>query len=268
MWGGSRMYSMQYNESIIDAYVNFGENAPDDPKAALILSIAYAQGLFLANCDIEYADPTPDPPIFDDFKDIPSVTDSMAIRTLPGITDRFQSFNPSGLRETYWTATYKLDRTLAAYIANTFIEEIEPVKHAVGLVPSAVMQIITTDMLTHMEKNGGNALGLSASDGPLMLLNVAIMWANPADDEAIMKASSNMVSKTVAKAEEMGLCSDYLYMNYASQFQDVVTSYGHENHARLRDISKKYDPEQVFQKLQPGYFKIDGGAPEEEGLEE
>lgn len=264
MWGGSRLYSMQYNESIIDAYVNFGRNSPDDPRAALILSIAYAQGLFLANGDIEYADPTPDPPIFNDFKKIPTIMDSMAIRSLSNITDEFQSVNPSGLRETYWTATYKLDKTLASYIANTFVAEIDPVKEAEGIIPATVMQIITTDTLTHMEKNGGNPLGLSASDGPLILLNVAIMWTDPADDDAVLQAASNIVSKTVAKAEEMGLASEYIYMNYASQFQDVVPSYGRRNHALLRHISRKYDPEQVFQRLQPGYFKVNGGPPDEE----
>lgn len=264
MWGGSRLYSMQYNESIIDAYVNFGRNAPDDPKAALILSIVYTQGQFFANGNIEYADPTPDPPIFDDFKEIPTTMDTMAIKSLSNITDEFQSSNPNGLRETYWTATYKLDKTLATYITNIFAEELDPIKDVEGLVPAAVMQIITTDMLTHMEKNGGNALGISDSDGPLILLNVAIMWEDPADDDAILQAASNMVSKTIAKAEEMGLDSEYLYMNYASQFQDVVPSYGHHNHALLHHISKKYDPEQVFQRLQPGYFKIDGGPPEEE----
>lgn len=264
MWGGSRLYPLQYNESIIDAYINFGENAHNDPKAALILSFGYAQGQFFANGDLEYADPVADPPIFDDFKEIPAMMDDTAIRSLRNITDKFETSNPSGLRETYWTATYKLDKTLATYVVDTFAEEIDPVKDAEGIIPAAVMQIITTDMLTHMEKNGGNALGISASDGPLMLLNIAIMWADPADDDAILQASSNMVSKTVAKAESMGLDSDYLYMNYASQFQDVVPSYGHRNHRLLQHISKKYDPDQVFQNLQPGYFKIDGGAPSSE----
>ncbi|KAK2768274.1 hypothetical protein FQN54_000127 [Arachnomyces sp. PD_36] len=264
MWGGSRLYPMQYNDSIVDALVNFGENADTDPKAALILSFAYAQGQFFANADIEYAEPVADPPIFDDFKEIPAIIDSMAIRSLPNITDKFEQVNPSGLRESYWTATYKLDKALAMFVANTFMEEIEPVSGAQALVPSAVLQVITPDVIIHMEKNGGNALGLSASDGPLMLLNVAIMWADPADDEAILQAASNIVSRTIAKAKEMGLDYDYLYMNYASQFQDVIPSYGHENHKRLRDISRKYDPDQVFQKLQPGYFKLNGGPPEEE----
>jgi hypothetical protein len=28
------------------------------------------------------------------------------------------------------------------------------------------------------------------------------------------------------------------------------------NHAKLKKVQKKYDPQGVFEKLQPGYFKL------------
>ena len=34
--------------------------------------------------------------------------------------------------------------------------------------------------------------------------------------------------------------------------------FGVANKGRLIEISEKYDPEGVFQKLQPGYFKLGG----------
>jgi len=45
-------------------------------------------------------------------------------------------------------------------------------------------------------------------------------------------------------------------VKYAAQEQNVFEGYGSANHAKLRIISKKYDPEGVFQRLQPGYFKL------------
>lgn len=61
--------------------------------------------------------------------------------------------------------------------------------------------------------------------------------------------------KTAAVSE--GVQNDWVYMNYASQFQDVISSYGPENKAALKRIAAEYDPTGVFQKLQPGYFKLD-----------
>ena len=48
----------------------------------------------------------------------------------------------------------------------------------------------------------------------------------------------------------------WVYLNYADQSQDPLTSYGVENVKKIRDVAAKYDPEQVFQKLCPGGFKI------------
>lgn len=56
--------------------------------------------------------------------------------------------------------------TLMADIVAIYQEETNIVKNATGIVSSCVFQPITTDMTSHMSKNGGNALGL-AGQGPL-----------------------------------------------------------------------------------------------------
>ena len=52
----------------------------------------------------------------------------------------------------------------------------------------------------------------------------------------------------------------YLYPKTAgpepTHGEDVFAGYGEENRGRLREISRRYDPDQVFQVLQPGYFKL------------
>ena len=47
-----------------------------------------------------------------------------------------------------------------------YMEEVESVKDAAGIVPSIVFQLITTDMTQHFSRNGGNPLGLDGQ-GPL-----------------------------------------------------------------------------------------------------
>lgn len=50
---------------------------------------------------------------------------------------------------------------------NIFIEELESIKHIVGLIPSLTFQPITLNEIRNFKKNGGNALGIEESDGPL-----------------------------------------------------------------------------------------------------
>ncbi|KAH8879237.1 FAD binding domain protein [Thozetella sp. PMI_491] len=256
MWGGSLAYLPNYTSTILNATYQYALDSSSDQNAALITAFAYANGLWLAVADLEYAIPVEHPAIFDTFLNTPSIQDTTAIKGLPEITLEFNASNPGGLRETYWTATFKADPMLLSFIVNEFEQDFAPLVNVSGIVPSCVLQIITTDELSHMSKRGGNALGITIGDGPLLLLNIAIMWADATADDAILEASQRVIDNTVSQARAWGLDNEYLYMNYASQFQDVVSSYNATNHARLVSIAKKYDPTGVFQKLQPGYFKL------------
>lgn len=108
-----------------------------------------------------------------------------------------------------------------------------------------------------MEKNGGNPLGLSQDDGPFVFINIDCRWDHVADDSIVYQTVSTILTRIKEAATAHQTQTDYLYMNYASQFQDVIGSYGPENKARLKSVARKYDPAQVFQILQPGYFKLD-----------
>lgn len=89
-------------------------------------------------------------------------------------------------------------------------------------------------------------------------MNLAILWSDKADDERIISAAARVISRAKDVGREMGLDYRYIYQNYASLSQNVFAGYGDENQRRLVEISKRYDPDRVFQNLQPGYFKLDG----------
>ncbi|KAI7201537.1 hypothetical protein KC316_g672 [Hortaea werneckii] len=260
MWGGSRAYPINETDTILNALVDYAHDAPSDPDAALIVAFTYAEQLggYLIAADLEYAKPEANPPIFDAFQNASYISDTTKVVSLPDLTLQFNRSNPGGLHETYWTATYKLDRDLLQYMVAEYQTQTNKILDVAGLGPSFVLQIITADELRHMSRNGGNALGLSEEEGPLLLLNIAFWWNNPADDEKVLQTCQTILDNTVAYAAARDPAKEYRYMNYASQYQKVVRSYGAANHARPVEIATKYDPSGVFQRLQPGYFKLDG----------
>ena len=258
MWGGMAAYPITANASIFNAFSNFATASPADPDAALIVASAYVQGTYIFSTDYEYAKPTPNPPIFSEFAAIPALTSSVRITNLTNLTLELNVANPSGFRETYTTATFKNSPELQSKILDLFIHEVETIKDAPGLLPAVVFQPITSSQISHFSKRGGNALGISEADAPLILLNLAYMWSDVADDERIIASTQRIRDGAVKIAESMGLGYRYVYQNYASLDQDVFAGYGEGNKRRLVEISRKYDPEQVFQELQPGYFKLSG----------
>ncbi|KAI1373532.1 FAD-binding domain-containing protein [Hypoxylon crocopeplum] len=266
MWGGFQFWEMHSTLTpLIDAMINYAEKGSvEDPKAALIVSFAYAQAyqMWVSSVMTHYPEPQPPgshPEVFDEFFKVENAFhDSTRTESHSNHTVEVASNSPSGMRQSYWTFTHRVDRQLTLDILTIYQEEVVPILNLTGMMPPFVYQVITVSQLKAMRRNGGNALGLSGGDEPLLLIDLAPMWVLASDDEAVLTAFSNIVSRSQKLAEERGLDHPYLYMNYASQFQDPLTSYGQENKAKLLEVSKKYDPEGIFLNLNPGYFKFEG----------
>lgn len=260
MFGGQRRFFNTSFPAVIDAFVNLGVNAAQDPKAAQFVAITLnaASGTKVAIAELEYSDPVLDAPIFAEYRAIPAFSDTTKLDTLAYFTQQLNNSNPKGYRETFWTASSKLDREMVEFVFNVSFEEFAKIRDVAGIVPANTLQTISVPQLEQMQKKGGNALGLSPQDGPVFLINLSTRWDRVEDDERVLKANANVVKRMLDEAKRRSMVNDYLYMNYASQYQDVIGSYGASNVQRLKSIAARYDPTEVFQRLQPGYFKLEG----------
>jgi hypothetical protein len=259
MYGGQRRFFNSSFPAAIDAFVNLGVNAADDPKATqfLAMTLDAASNTKIAVAELEYADPITNASVFEDYLRVPAFSDTTQLNTLAYFTQQLNDSNPKGYRETYWTASSKLDREMVEFVFNVTFDEFAKIRDVPGVLPANTLQVITVPQLEQMQKEGGNALGLSPRGGPILLMNPTCRWDNIEDDERVLQANANVVKRMQEEAKRRNMVSGYLYMNYASQFQDVIASYGDSAH-KLKSIARKYDPTGVFQTLQPGYFKLSG----------
>lgn len=125
-----------------------------------------------------------------------------------------------------------------------------------GLQYEVVFQPLPSVITSRGAATGGNVLGLDPAAGPLVIAEQGISWTNAADDEAIASAAKAVFDKVDQIAEQRGLLHDWIYLNYASEWQDPIASYGRINVLKLQAASSKYDPEGVFQSVMPGGFKL------------
>lgn len=86
--------------------------------------------------------------------------------------------------------------------------------------------------------------------------SLAIHYSLATDDDVVHTAAINIVNRSIEEAKRLGVHHRYLYPNYADQSQDVYAGYGDVNRERLRRIQRENDPDGVFSRLQPGYFKV------------
>lgn len=265
IWGSTRVYTEDAFPAVVDAFSDLVVRAPEDPQAGQWVAWLSHGGHKIASTELWYPTPIASVPIFSAYEAIPAVQVTTENRTLYEYTERQEEFNVNGLREIYYVVTMKADRALADAAKDIFFEEIPAVANVTGVLPGLIYHGITTPQLERMAERGGNALGITAEEGPYYLMHVCCWWADAADDTKVYEMASTVLKRIKAKSVEEGKENAFLYMNYASQFQDVIASYGEDNKARLLQVAAKYDPMKVFQILQPGGFKLEGGPPVKEG---
>ncbi|KAI9818904.1 MAG: hypothetical protein M1827_007725 [Pycnora praestabilis] len=268
LWGGAKAYRLESSTALFEALEDFNQVYPADPYAATWTATYYIpQTGYMISTMYVYAKPEIDPPIFAGFRAIKDIFSDVKVDSLANITIALDEQSPPGFRESYATGTFKNSALLSSRILDIYLSEIELIKDTVaGLLAPLVFQPITTAAISHMSKNGGNALGISLDDGPLILWSLSFRWLDAADDSRVSLAVNNIVARATEIAEEMGLHHRYIYQNYAAKDQDVFAGYGEENRRRLVQIQKAYDPDGVFELLQPGFFKLGGVGEAPDGV--
>ncbi|KAF1837317.1 FAD-binding domain-containing protein [Decorospora gaudefroyi] len=257
MWGGTRVHLPPQYPDLIDAFATMAQSATADPKSVQILSFAMTAGNPAGQIQLEYLEPvdeTNPPPILKKYLSIPPIAASTMNRTLANDTVMLTNQMPGGHRYAFWSGTWKLNRDFMAWMQARHQQHVAPLTDQGSLT----FQAFTTPALTQMSKKGGNALGLSPADGPLMHTLLYMVWDDAAKDTQLNRAALDFMDAAKEEAKTRGLYNRFLYLNYAGPYQNVVPSYGDANLAKLKSIAKKYDPTAVFEKLQPGGYKLEG----------
>lgn len=79
---------------------------------------------------------------------------------------------------------------------------------------------------------------------------------SPALESYFQKTVSAVTAELEAYAESIGANTPWRYINYVNQEQNPLKSYGAENVAFMKEVSKEYDPTGFFQTRVSGGFKI------------
>ena len=99
-------------------------------------------------------------------------------------------------------------------------------------------------------------MGLNPRDGNLVLIFIDISWSESVDDGLVDAQGKRFLKEVESIAKRQGKLHPWKYLNYAAQWQDPITGYGHVNKEKLRTASQIYDPAQMFQRQVPGGFKL------------
>lgn len=261
VFAGSLLYEHKHKDAAIAAFATYSNHG--DPKAATWFCPAYNDGHKLISVLAMYADPHPEAEVLKPYLSIPTLHHGAKVRSMADIVKEVADVNVKEHRQTYTNITFKFDQDFVSWLSDLFWEEIPAIHDNYESKQGYVLtfQVYTKEAVGHMQRNGGNCLGLTVEEAPYLNVLSPCAWIHAEDDKKVKEITDKLFGQMVKEGKRRGLYKEFIYMNYAAPGQDVLKGYGQENYDRLKSIAEKYDPEQVFQKLMPGYFKF-GGAPE------
>lgn len=164
------------------------------------------------------------------------------------------------LSDIWFTACFKNDTRIiaeASRLHDQLVEELKAFIPDSNFITQCLFQPLPAVLTQASAATGGNVMGVERQkDNGILFLAVAMVKTPEQEAFAYPKIKAWIQATRDFAATIEGGNIEWTYLNYADKSQDVLVSYGAENVKKMKDAAAKYDPEQVFQKLVPGGFKI------------
>ena len=178
------------------------------------------------------------------------------VHTLTSASDEMNALNPPGRRQIFASTTIKNDPATLAATHAAYRDAIASLRHfrVKGLLWTLVMQPLRLDWV---RKGDANLLGLDdGTDEVLVIVSFTANWDKRLDDELVKTTTRRTIEQIDAVAAAKGTGHRYRFMNYCAEWQRPFEGYGVENWRFLQSVSKRYDPEGLFQRGCSGGFKL------------
>ncbi|KAF2753649.1 putative FAD-binding oxidoreductase [Pseudovirgaria hyperparasitica] len=256
IWGGQKFYGPEQLPALLQASLEFQQNAALHDVDASIMLLYFPTGPDAGGVlSMVYLKPEANPPAFAPFENIPTTDDNTKIQSLTSMIAGAPV--PPNPRWDWWNVNFR--PTAAIYdhfqplLQGQPVETISSVKNstiAVGL------NSIGPNVIQRGIDMGGNLLGNTVEAQTWFAINAG--WANAADDETVHTAGGELIRQMRDVTIKEGEHIEWLFPNEANHDQQVTGSFGVQNVEELRRVRDKYDPQRVYQRLLPGGFKIPG----------
>lgn len=254
-WGGMNIVAEEHFESMFQAYDTYTNDLRCEDKSHMIMDFARHEGAMIVCHTMAYTEPRSDPPIFDGLRKLPQILNTCRLTDISDLANEVAvTTDCRGKRNMYWTHTLHYDIDVLKAVYDLWAKRSQRHKHEFRSAMS----------VNHMPwaiRNGGtregnpNVYGLEG-DGILLNILLTATWDRAEDDDHVTSQLREWTQEAQALERQQGKDHVFKYMNYSHAEQDVVGGFGPVNQAFLHDVSRKYDRDGVFQKLQPGGFKL------------
>lgn len=261
IFGGLVSYNLSKGGEVVDAYINFAENVHKDPHSSVVFWWYHSReagGISLVACLDNSANQV-NPPAMNEFLLIDDIVSStLRSATMGNITRELAG--DDGLSNIWFTSTFKNDPRVILYAQKKHKQLIQALEDVVSsdkfLSTQCQFQPITKTMVDRSNNNNVMGLERHVVDGPGILFLIYVAVGTIADEAVALPLVRAYHEDLNQYASSLGINWNWIYLDYAHGEQDPISTFGEEQIKKMREVSSKYDPHSVFQKLRGSGFKI------------
>ncbi|KAI1131761.1 hypothetical protein F5Y10DRAFT_275322 [Nemania abortiva] len=259
IWGGVTFYPKSISYQAIKNLTAFTEDLPNALDSSMLCFFAHTD-VVVAMVALQ-ADGEPSSFNLQPWRELPSIFSTCRPTTMSEYVSTPEHSMPGGYHNIFFTATFKNSVRIAVYAVELHEKLVSEFKERIpdgDFWTQCLLQPLPTMYAARSVAAGGNAMGLERqSVNGLLFVAVAMVRTSSQYTWAYLKVKTWLEAvKAFAGTETEGGNLDWIYLNYADMSQNPLRSYGVDNLRRMEEVAVKYDPEQVFQRLCPGGFKI------------
>ncbi|KAI1390595.1 FAD-binding domain-containing protein [Hypoxylon trugodes] len=277
-WGGFIFYTVADNnyQGQVEAMVNELRKPDASDETHIMVNVGYSKqfgGIVMGLNEIYYTGPDAAsaygpkdgntgkvrvPAMLEPFTTVKNQVESLnslRVMTLVEGASEHAVASQEHVRCAYMNCTVRADTDTLLAAADIYTKAIEPLKPIEETTTCLTLNGYPSSVLQKTKELGGNVLGLDRGESLVSVL-LLTYWKNREDDEKIIPVLREALDDIEKDADQRGQKVPYVYLNYTSNFQDPFTSYGEENKKFLQEVSRKYDPHELFQKNVPGGLKL------------
>ncbi|KAF3037314.1 hypothetical protein E8E12_002386 [Didymella heteroderae] len=204
LFGGIRTFTEGVFDDVVKAWIDLTLTSAKDPKAGSWI-VWMSPGVKVASTELWYGANLAngsDSVGITPFYNITAVSDTTKTRGHAAYVVENEATNTYGLCEIFCDLSVKAHDETASQSVGIFFEQ------------------------------GGNAMECDVAQDPIHIIQLACSWNNAFDDDKAYQVISDIMKQIKKESIALGVDNDWVYMIYASQFQDGIASYGEESKVR------------------------------------
>ncbi|KAF2675969.1 putative oxidoreductase [Lentithecium fluviatile CBS 122367] len=256
LWAGMLLHPLETRTEQLQAFYDFCATPSYDPHASLMqtFGLSAERGTGCVN-SIVYTKAETEPAVYKPFTAMqPVYMNTLRELSLLELTREQDALNENGLCQVMISTTYYLDLPLLTRTVDLYQASCDSVRNYAGIVWSLTFHPIVPSTISKSTFLQSAIPTLSSPPKPIIIAQITGTWKDGKDTAAVEVTAVQLISDIDAAAKEEGLQTGYVYLNYAHSGQKVFGE--GERLQQLRDVSKRYDPDGIFQHCVPGGFKL------------